>query len=52
MRDCCVIWTSIPVNSFKNSLHDLLPQKMIPVFIALSGIDVTNPAIRSAGGAA
>jgi hypothetical protein len=28
---------------FKNSLHDLLPQKMIPVFIALSGIDADKP---------
>lgn len=28
---------------FKNSMHDLLPQKMIPVFIALSGIDPDKP---------
>jgi len=28
---------------FKNSLSDLLPQKMIPVFIALSGIDPDKP---------
>jgi predicted Rossmann fold flavoprotein len=28
---------------FKNSLQDLLPQKMIPVFIALSGIDPDKP---------
>lgn len=28
---------------FKNSLHDLLPQKMIPVFIALSAIDGDKP---------
>ena len=28
---------------FKNSLHDLLPQKMIPVFITLSGIDPEKP---------
>ncbi|HPT69705.1 MAG TPA: NAD(P)/FAD-dependent oxidoreductase [Syntrophomonas sp.] len=28
---------------FKNSLHDLLPQKMIPIFIALSGIDPDKP---------
>ncbi len=28
---------------FKNSLHDLLPNKLIPVFIALSGIDGDKP---------
>ncbi len=28
---------------FKNSLSDLLPQKIIPVFIALSGIDPDKP---------
>lgn len=28
---------------FKNALHDLLPQKLIPVFIRLTGIDPDKP---------